>query len=74
MLLEIRDIGIEVHFAIAGIRQVAVLGVPRHITLVETHLVATPLQSTDECPVGGGMTITPGRSNGQSENDNVEWV
>src|SRR5262249_50869858 len=68
-LHELADRAIEFEAAEARARRIAMLCIPRHVALEERHLMAELVEALEQGPIGGGVAVSPGGAEGQSEKD-----
>ncbi len=53
------------------LREITVRGVPGDVALQKQHLVAGPCQFAHQSAVGGGVAVAPGRSDRQTQDDDL---
>src|SRR6185312_11657775 len=70
--LDLFEAGVDLHLTIVGPWQIPILRVPGGVPLKETHAMAPTGQCTHEGAIGGRMTVSPRRGDGQTENHDVE--
>ena len=68
-LRQFLDRPVKAEFTKIRVRQVAVRGVPGNIALQKQYLLTDGGQTTQQRPIGRGVTIAPGRTQRQADED-----